>query len=288
MGKHGQLVMGPAGSGKSTYCDVMVKHCENIRRTIHVVNLDPAAENFKYHPTIDIRDLIETEDVVDQFNFGPNGALVYCLEYLVQNLNWLRDQLGDYEDDYLLFDCPGQIELYTHLPVMLKLVTELTSWGYSVCALHLIDSHFISDSSKFLAGTLISLSAMVHLQLPHINIITKLDLLNNQPEKKKLLYERYCEPDIPFLINELNQETGERFYKLNQALGNLIQDYNMVSFLGLDISDPDSIGYVLAHIDNSIQYGEDLEVGDTYPQEKDDDEQANFGQYFSATRLDDD
>ena len=26
----------------------MFKHCEAIRRTVHVVNLDPAAENFAY------------------------------------------------------------------------------------------------------------------------------------------------------------------------------------------------------------------------------------------------
>jgi len=46
--RYGQLVMGPAGSGKSTYCSTMVKHCENIKRTVHVVNLDPAAEHFNY------------------------------------------------------------------------------------------------------------------------------------------------------------------------------------------------------------------------------------------------
>jgi hypothetical protein len=38
-----------------------------------------------------------------------------------------------------------------------------------------------------------------------------------------------------------------------------IDDYNMVSFVPLDISDEESITMVLAHIDNSIQYGEDLE-----------------------------
>jgi GPN-loop GTPase len=34
-------------------------------------------------------------------------------------MEWLRDQLDGYaEDDYLLLDCPGQIELYSHVPVM--------------------------------------------------------------------------------------------------------------------------------------------------------------------------
>lgn len=48
MGKYGQLVCGPAGAGKSTYCEVIQKHCENGKRTVHVVNLDPAAEAFNY------------------------------------------------------------------------------------------------------------------------------------------------------------------------------------------------------------------------------------------------
>jgi len=34
----------------------------------------------------------------------------------------------------------------------------------------------------------------------------------------------------------------------------------MVNFVPLDISDEESVAYVLAQVDNSIQYGEDLEV----------------------------
>jgi len=25
----------------------------------------------------------------------------------MQNMDWLEDELGGYEDDYLIFDCPG-------------------------------------------------------------------------------------------------------------------------------------------------------------------------------------
>ncbi|CAN0015227.1 unnamed protein product, partial [Hapterophycus canaliculatus] len=49
------MVMGPAGTGKSTYCKVMQEHCQNARRTVHVVNLDPAAETFEYEVAFDIR-----------------------------------------------------------------------------------------------------------------------------------------------------------------------------------------------------------------------------------------
>ena len=38
-----------------------------------------------------------------------------------------------------------------------------------------------------------------------------------------------------------------------------IDDYSLVKFLPLDISEEDSISDILLQIDNAIQYGEDLE-----------------------------
>jgi hypothetical protein len=46
--KYVQLVMGPAGSGKSTFCATIQEHASTVGRTIHVGNMDPAAESFKY------------------------------------------------------------------------------------------------------------------------------------------------------------------------------------------------------------------------------------------------
>lgn len=82
MVRYAQLVMGPAGSGKSTYCNLLHKHCEVIGRQVKVVNLDPAAEYFEYPLTADIRDLIQLDDVMDDetLHFGPNGGLLFCME----------------------------------------------------------------------------------------------------------------------------------------------------------------------------------------------------------------
>lgn len=59
MPRFAQLIIGPAGCGKSTYCATMQAHCETLRRKVDVVNLDPAAEYFEYTPLADIRDLIQ-------------------------------------------------------------------------------------------------------------------------------------------------------------------------------------------------------------------------------------
>ena len=58
------------------------------------MNLDPAAEHFNYNVSIDIRNLISLEDVTEELQYGPNGGLVYCMEYLLENLAWLDEQLG--------------------------------------------------------------------------------------------------------------------------------------------------------------------------------------------------
>ena len=77
-------------------------------RNFKVINLDPAAEIFKYRCSIDIRDIIALDDVQELMNFGPNGGLVYCMEYLIEHIDDFMTDLGEFEDDvFFIFDCPG-------------------------------------------------------------------------------------------------------------------------------------------------------------------------------------
>lgn len=96
----------------------------------------------------------------------------------MSNPEWLQEQLGDDDDDYILFDCPGQIELYTHLTVMKRLVTFLEGLDFRIVTVFLLDSQFMVEVSKFMSGVMTALSAMVNLETTHINILSKMDLLN--------------------------------------------------------------------------------------------------------------
>lgn len=49
---------------------------------------------------------VESLSIID---FSLNHLLCALLHrYLVQNIDWLQEQLGDDDDDYFLFDCPGK------------------------------------------------------------------------------------------------------------------------------------------------------------------------------------
>lgn len=87
-----RYAQGPAGSGKSTMASAMMLHAQAAGRSMHLFNLDPAAEKFQLidgtaiTPSIDIRDLISLEEVMEDLGLGPNGGLVYCFEYVDDKL----------------------------------------------------------------------------------------------------------------------------------------------------------------------------------------------------------
>ncbi|KAL6955769.1 hypothetical protein U1Q18_051825, partial [Sarracenia purpurea var. burkii] len=74
----------------------------------------------------------------------------------------------------------GQIELFSHVPVLKNFVEHLKRKNFNVCAVYLLDSQFMTDVTKFISGCMASLSAMVQLELPHINILSKMDLVTNK------------------------------------------------------------------------------------------------------------
>jgi GTPase SAR1 family protein len=127
-----QLVIGPPGAGKSTYCDGMHQFLTAINRKCAVVNLDPANDKTSYPCALDIRDLVSLEEVMEQEELGPNGGVMYALEELQENFEWLEEGLKDLSDSYILFDCPGQVELFTHHNTMPALFHRLEKIGYRV------------------------------------------------------------------------------------------------------------------------------------------------------------
>ena len=90
-----QLVIGPPGSGKSTYCDGMQQLMSAIERKCSIVNLDPANDHTSYTPALDVRDLIPLEEVMDTEKLGPNGGVMYALEELEHNVEWLEEGLNE-------------------------------------------------------------------------------------------------------------------------------------------------------------------------------------------------
>jgi hypothetical protein len=61
-------------------------------------------------------------------------------------------------------------------------------------------------------------AAMVQLEIPHVNVISKLDLVR----KKRSFMEKFYHPDIAELVADLNEDSNPSLFRLNHAMGSLL------------------------------------------------------------------
>merc|ERR1719393_818646 len=106
---------------------------------------------------------------------------------------------------YFLFDCPGQVELYTHHDVMTKITQQLVkALDLRLTAVHLIDSTLCLDAYRYISAVLVSLSAMMQMELPHVNVLSKIDTLSAHGKDLDFRLEYYAGvDDLTHLLHTL-------------------------------------------------------------------------------------
>ncbi len=90
---------------------------------------------------------------------------------------------------------------------------------------------------------------MLQLGLPHMNVVTKCDIADKDQ------IERVLDCEGSAMINQLDKQSPPKLKALSQAIGSVLDDYMIVSFVLLDITDEESIEEVMAKTDYIIQYG---------------------------------
>merc|ERR1719385_529235 len=73
------IVLGMAGSGKTTFVQRLVSHLHTEKKPPYVVNLDPACAEVPFPANIDVRDTVNYKEVMKQYGLGPNGGIVTSL-----------------------------------------------------------------------------------------------------------------------------------------------------------------------------------------------------------------
>ena len=56
---------------------------------------------------------------------------------------------------FLVYVFSGQIELYTHIPVMRQLVDTLQKWDFRICSVFLVDSQFMIEAVQICIGNIV-------------------------------------------------------------------------------------------------------------------------------------
>jgi len=228
-----------------------------IGRKCSVVNLDPANEHTNYSAALDVRDIVRLEDIMREEDLGPNGGILYAMEELEHNLDWLEEGLSSLGEDYVIFDCPGQVELFTHHSSLRNIFFRIQKMGYRLVVLNLTDSYCLTLPSLYIANLILSLRAMLQMDLPHLNVLTKIDKLASYAPLPFNL-DFYTEvQDLSYLLPHLEAESSafsKKFAGLNAAIVDLVESFGLVGYETLAVEDKRSMMHLLQMIDRAGGY----------------------------------
>ena len=171
------MLMGPAGSGKTTLTAALGKWIEeNQGYSVGYINLDPGAEILPYAPDFDIREWFTIEDIMIKEGLGPNGAMIRASELLVENSGKLRKILRSIGKEILIVDTPGQSEIFVFRPAG-PAITSLLKWIATTIGVYLVDPTITPILSEATTSLLMGLIVQLRLDIPVVPAITKADLI---------------------------------------------------------------------------------------------------------------
>jgi GTPase SAR1 family protein len=175
------LVLGMAGSGKTTFIQRINAHLHSEQTPPYVVNLDPAVHELPYPCNVDIRDTVNYKQVMKQYSLGPNGAIVTSLNLFSTTFDQLLSILEKNQSKYryYLFDTPGQIEVFTW-SASGTIITEALGATYPTIVVYIMDTPRSSNPITFMSNMLYAVSILYKYRLPFIVVLNKTDIIHHR------------------------------------------------------------------------------------------------------------
>ena len=136
-------VVGPSGSGKSSFCDALAQTYRHHGKAVRLVNMDPGNEQPLYACDADVAELVRVGEVERELQLGPNAALLHAFSFVTENAEWLLGQVRAGPDCCFILDFPGQIEIFSNTRAAPQLLQRLAREA-DLLVVQLYDSHFCS------------------------------------------------------------------------------------------------------------------------------------------------
>jgi GTPase SAR1 family protein len=216
------FISGTAGSGKSLLSSKLQDYYSKNGAFAAILNLDPGVENTPYTCDIDVRDYVDYVSIMQQYELGPNGAMVMANDLIASKIDDIENQVNQVNPDYLIVDTPGQIELFAYRSSGRFIVDNLSSDEKT--NVFLFDGSLITTPVNFVSIALLATSIRLRLNLPTINVLTKTDLIGD-----KLKDILQWSTDLKALENAIGKDTDGETYSLTTnilrglSLGGFVQ-----------------------------------------------------------------
>jgi GTPase SAR1 family protein len=215
------FISGTAGSGKSLLSSKLQDYYSKNGAFAAILNLDPGVENTPYTCDVDVRDYVDYVSIMQQYELGPNGAMVMANDLIASKIDDIENQVNQVNPDYLIVDTPGQIELFAYRSSGRFIVDNISSDEKT--NVFLFDGSLITTPVNFVSIALLATSIRLRLNLPTINVLTKTDLIED-----KLKDILQWSTDLKTLENAISKDTDGETYSLTT---NILRGLNLGGFV---------------------------------------------------------
>jgi len=221
-GPVGIYILGTAGCGKSTLAASLARWMEEGGYPFQLVNLDPGADASPYEPDVDVRDWMTLADIMDEYELGPNGAQIVAADMLALYSSRIRSSLDLDEGRYIIFDTPGQMELFTFREASRELVRNLVKNSMLV---YLVDPFNARTPSGFTSQLMLSALARLRFLVPSLEILSKSDMAEPSVMENIRRWQEFPDQLMADLIEEsdsnpsLSNELGIGIFRAMDDLG---------------------------------------------------------------------
>ena len=172
------FISGTAGAGKSLLTSKLYEYYTKNGAFAAILNLDPGVESTPYTCDIDVRDYVDIVSIMQQYDLGPNGALIMANDLIASKIDDIKSEVDRVNPDYLIVDTPGQIELFAYRSSGPFLVENISSEEKT--NIFLFDGALITSPVNFVSIALLATSIRLRLNVSTINVLTKTDLIGTK------------------------------------------------------------------------------------------------------------
>uniref|UniRef100_A0A671WSY1 GPN-loop GTPase n=1 Tax=Sparus aurata TaxID=8175 RepID=A0A671WSY1_SPAAU len=196
------IVLGMAGSGKTTFVQRLTAHLHSQKAPPYVINLDPAVHEVPFPANIDIRDTVNYKEVMKQYGLGPNGGIVTSLNLFATRFDQVMQFIEKKQQNhrYVLIDTPGQIEVFTW-SASGTIITEALASSFPCVVIYVMDTSRSVNPVTFMSNMLYACSILYKTKLPFIVVMNKTDIIDHSFAVEWM-------QDFEVFQDALNQETS--------------------------------------------------------------------------------